>query len=194
MSRRHVELRFLSPILFATATLALAGPAAPQLKPEQKASFVLAADRTAYDAGSPARVAALVTIESGWHVNSHQPTFEWLIPTELTLELPAGWKAGSFRYPAAKMQRFAFEKEPLAVYDGDVVILAALQVPPGTVKAAYPLKARLRYQACNREQCLPPVTAEAGIQLTVGPGGRPQHQDLFSPSAGSAPRKPGGSP
>ncbi|HTG36360.1 MAG TPA: thioredoxin family protein [Thermoanaerobaculia bacterium] len=160
--------------------LALAGRAEAQLKAPQKATFVLNSDRTAYEAGAPARVAALVTIEHGWHVNSHKPSFEYLIPTVLDLTLPAGWPQETVQYPAAKMKTFSFEPKPLAVYDGDVVMLAAVQVPKGVKKGAYPVSASLRYQACNDTQCLPPVTAEARIELTVGPGGQAQHGELFA--------------
>src|SRR5262245_16732977 len=160
--------------------LALAAGAAAQLKPEQKASLVLNADRTAYEAGSAARVAALVTIEPEWHVNSNKPTFDYLIPTVLTLELPAGWTQDKVHYPPAEMQRFAFAEQPLAVYDGDVVIVADLKVPAGAAAGPYPIHGALRYQACNDSQCLPPVTAKAEIQLAVGPGGQPQHGEIFS--------------
>jgi len=169
--------------LFCLAVLALAGRAEAQLKAPQKAKFVLNADRTAYDPGTPARVAALVTIEPGWHVNSHQPSFEYLIPTVLELELPKGWPPGTIRYPAAKMKTFSFETRPLAVYDGDVVIVAQLQLPKGTANGTYPLHASLRYQACNDSQCLPPVTSQAEIQLKVEPGGKPRQADLFIPPA-----------
>ncbi|HEX9944425.1 MAG TPA: thioredoxin family protein [Thermoanaerobaculia bacterium] len=186
MAKRHPRTRFLKQLLCVFASLALPGAAEAQLKLEQKASFVLSADRTAYDPGTPARIAALVSIEPGWHVNSHQPTFEYLIPTVLSLELPEGWKHGEPQYPQAEMQTFAFENQPLAVYDGDVVILTGLEIPAGTPAGSYPVKASLRYQACNHEQCLPPVTAEAEIQLRVGPGGQPQHADLFSKAAAAA--------
>ncbi|HEV8579634.1 MAG TPA: thioredoxin family protein [Thermoanaerobaculia bacterium] len=169
--------RLLVPIL---CLLTLAGVAEAQLKPEHKASVVLNADRTAYDAGSTARVAALVTIEREWHVNSHKPTFDYLIPTVLTLELPEGWTPGAIEYPPAKMQTFAFADQPLAVYDGDVVIVADLKLPAGAGEGSYPVRGALRYQACNDAQCLPPVTTEAAIQLKVGAGGQPQHGDLFS--------------
>jgi len=154
--------------------------AGAQIPRQQKAKFVLNADQTAYDAGKPARVAALVTIEPGWHVNAHKPTFEYLIPTELSLKLPVGWKAEPAQYPAAEMKTFSFEKTPLAVYAGDVVILTRTQVPAGTKPGTYPVEAALRYQACNDSQCLPPVTAQAKIDLTVGPGGQPQHSKLFT--------------
>ena len=169
--------RLLTPWL---CLLAFAGGAAAQLKPEQKASVVLNADRTAYDAGSPARVAALVTIEPEWHVNSNKPTFDYLIPTVLTLELPEGWTQEQVHYPPAEMKRFAFADQPLAVYDGDVVIVADLKVPAGAAAGTYPVRGSLGYQACNDSTCLRPVTREAEIQLTVGPGGQPQHGDLFS--------------
>lgn len=163
--------------------LALAGRAEAQLKAPQKATFVLNSDRTAYEAGAPARVAALVTIEHGWHVNSHKPSFEYLIPTVLDLTLPAGWPQETVQYPAAKMKTFSFEPKPLAVYDGDVVMLASVQVPKEVKKGTYPVDASLRYQACNDTQCLPPVTAEARIQLTVGPNGQAQHGELFAKGA-----------
>lgn len=162
------------------AVLALAaGALEAQIRRPEKASFVLTADRTAYGAGSPARVAALVTIEPGWHVNSHTPTFDYLIPTELDLLLPESWPAETVQYPKAEMQTFAFADQPLAVYDGSVVIVGRLEVPAGTAQGPIPIRARLRYQACNDSQCLPPVTTEAELQLKVGPGGKPQHEDLF---------------
>jgi suppressor for copper-sensitivity B len=164
-----------------------AGPLTAQIKRPQKAAMELAADRTAYEPGGKAQVAALVTIESGWHVNAHQPTFEYLIPTILDIELPEGWTEETVRYPQAKMQTFAFEAQPLAVYDGDVLLVASLQIPAGTPAGPVPVKASLRYQACNDEQCLPPVTTEAEVALTVGPGGKPQHPSLFSGAAAAPP-------
>jgi thiol:disulfide interchange protein len=189
MARRHILRPAI--LLFLCSCIALAamvttGPAGAQLARQQKASFVLNSDRTAYDAGKPARLAALVSIEPGWHVNAHKPTFEYLIPTVLKLELPAGWPAEQVQYPAAAMKTFSFEKLPLAVYDGDVVLVAQLAVPAGTKAGVYPVQASLRYQACNDSQCLPPVTAQAEIRLTVGPGGKAQHSDLFTRVKGGA--------
>ena len=180
MTIRRIRIHSVVLICCLLAPLALAGRAGAQLQAPRKATFVLDSDRTAYEAGAPARVAALVTIEHGWHVNSHKPSFEYLIPTVLDLTLPAGWPQETVKYPAAKMKTFSFEPKPLAVYDGDVVMLAAVQVPKGVRKGTYPVSASLRYQACNDTQCLPPVTAEARIELTVGPGGQPRHGELFA--------------
>ncbi|HEY4591494.1 MAG TPA: protein-disulfide reductase DsbD domain-containing protein, partial [Thermoanaerobaculia bacterium] len=173
-------------LLIPLLALALAGRPGrieAQLQAPKKATFVLNSDRTAYDPGAPARVAALVSIEHGWHVNSHKPSFEYLIPTVFDLELPAGWPQETVGYPKAKMKTFSFEPHPLAVYDGDVVVVATFQVPKGTKPGSYPLQGSLRYQACNDQQCLPPVTVEAKIELKVGSGGQPQNGKLFTQAA-----------
>ena len=177
------RLLFLIPALLALALAGRPGRTEAQIQAPKKATFVLDADRTAYDPGAAARVAALVTIEHGWHVNSHKPSFEYLIPTVFELDLPAGWPQETVRYPAAKMKTFSFEPHPLAVYDGDVVVVASFQVPKGVKPGSYPLQGSLRYQACNDQQCLPPVTAEAKLDLKIGPGGQPQHGNLFAQGA-----------
>lgn len=168
--------------------LALAAGAQAQPPKPQKATLSVLADYTAYEAGSTARIAAKVTIDEGWHVNSFKPTFEFLIPTVLDLELPQGWPQEKVSYPKSEMQTFAFADQPLAVYDGQVVILSELQVPPEASPGKFPVRASLRYQACNDTQCLPPVTRTADLTLTVGPGGTPVASDLFrTVAAGGAP-------
>ncbi len=185
--RLAILLALAGILIFSYSTIH-AQPARPE-----KASFHLAVDRTAYDGGSTARIAALVSIEHGWHVNSHTPTFDYLIPTVLDLELPAGWPEESVQYPKAEIQTFAFADQPLAVYAGDVVILAELRVPEGTPEGGFPVRASLRYQACNDSQCLPPVTTTAEAKLTVGSGGQPVENAAFvagEPGDGGTPKGP----
>ncbi|HEX2642004.1 MAG TPA: protein-disulfide reductase DsbD domain-containing protein, partial [Thermoanaerobaculia bacterium] len=158
----------------ATAMLlagAPANPAAAQIPRPEKASLKLEADRTAYEAGTTARIAALVEIEHGWHVNSHQPTFDYLIPTVLNIHPPAGWPEEKILYPAAALKTFAFADQPLSVYDGQIVIEADVAVPAGTPAGDVPVRATLDYQACNDSQCLPPVTVEAKLTIRVGSSG-----------------------
>ena len=152
---------------------------------QEKAEIGLVADRTAYEPGETARVAAKVTVEEGWHVNSNTPTFDYLIPTKLDLELPAGWPDEALRYPKHEMQTFAFADQPLAVYDGEFVILAEVKVPAEAQNGKVEVRGALRYQACNHSQCLAPVTTDTTVTLTVGPGGTPIASELFQSAAPS---------
>ncbi len=154
--------------LAAAALVAVAStPAGAAIPRPEKAKLALQAEHAAVAAGETARISALVSIEAGWHVNSHTPTFDYLIPTELELELPAGWPAAAIDYPPAKKKSFAFADVPLSVYDGDVVIAAQVKLPAGAKPGAIVVGARLHYQACDHSQCLPPVTTRSQLTLTV---------------------------
>ena len=183
------------PATLSVVALGLFGAISTPAQPlrQEKAEVGLVADRTAYEPGETARVAAKITVEEGWHVNSNTPTFDYLIPTKLDLQLPAGWPDEAVRYPKHDMQTFAFADQPLAVYDGEFVILAEVKVPADAQTGPVPVKGALRYQACNDSQCLPPVTTDATVSLTVGPGGTPIASELFQGSAPSAPSDSGSS-
>jgi thiol:disulfide interchange protein DsbD len=104
------------------------------------------------------------TIAAGWHVNSHAPRDEFLIPTTVTLTPPEGVHAGDVEYPAPVARRLAFggAKEFL-LYEGTVRFAAPLEgvAAPG----AAPLRAALRFQACDDSHCLPPRTVELTAAL-----------------------------
>lgn len=167
-------------------SLAVAGlvslPALAQFPGAQhKATLEVATDRTAYEPGAQARVSARVEIEDKWHVNSNTPTFEYLIPTVLSLELPEGYPAPSFRYPQHHMFLLQDTDEPIAVYDGTFHVVGELELPSSAPAGVVPGVAALRYQACDDRQCLPPVTAKADFELVVGPGGEAVNAAWFAP-------------
>jgi suppressor for copper-sensitivity B len=148
-------------VLVATAFASAQG-----LPRQERAHFALRAGGPAPPGGT-ARVDAVVTIDSGWHVNSHQPTYEYLIPTVISVTPPAGWAAARLEYPAGVTKKFGFADEPLSVYDGTVAIPIELDVPAGAQGKAL-VEAELRYQACDDRSCLPPVTTKASLELAVG--------------------------
>jgi len=152
------------------------------LRPEM-AEVELLADRSAYEPGAEARFLAVMTLEEEWHANSHQPTYDWLIPTELTLTLPDGWATPAVTYPEGGMKSFQFVDDPISVYDGTVRFLVTVPIPEGAT-GTLPVLAGLRYQACDHSSCLPPVTTEASLELVVGAGGEPTYTELFEAGAG----------
>jgi suppressor for copper-sensitivity B len=146
----------------------------------KKASISLAADRTSYLPGETARLAVLVDVESGWHVNSNKPTFDYLIPTEVSLDLPPGWPAAEPSYPLGEMKTFAFADQPISVYDGQFVIPVQLAIPNEIAEERVTARATLRYQACDDRRCLPPTTASASLEMVLGTAGEPTDQQYFA--------------
>ena len=163
-----------------------AGVAQGQLQRPEKAKIRLLADRTSYAAGTTATLAAVMTIDEGWHTNSHTPTFDYLIPTIATFELPAGWAEPSLVYPPGVMRDFAFVEEPISVYEGRVEIRAQLPVP-AEASGEVALAVAVRYQACDHEQCLPPVSSRAELKLKVGAEGESAHAEVFGGGSDIAP-------
>src|SRR5262249_61871290 len=100
-----------------------------------------------------------LTIAPGWHVNAHRPRDEFLVPTTLEIEPPPGQKAAEVSWPEPVERTLAISAgKALLLYEGQVRLSAPLS---GTAAAsAPPLRARLRFQACNDATCLPPNTLD----------------------------------
>ncbi len=99
----------------------------------------------------------------GYHVNSHTPTEDFLIPTALTVPA-AGVKSGEPAYPAGQPYSFSFDpKTKLSVYAGDFIVKLPVTAAPG----AHSIDASLRYQACNNASCFPPKNLPVKIDFTA---------------------------
>lgn len=106
-------------------------------------------------AGKPATVALHFRVDQGFHINSHAPKSDMLIPTKILVEDMNGAEVSDVSFPVGTPYSFAFEpKTKLDVYTGDVMLTAHVKAKPGT----YTLKAALHYQACDQAACYPPKT------------------------------------
>lgn len=124
--------------------------------------------------GMALEVAVVVKIRPGFHVNAREVSADYLIPTELRAEVPAGFKMAEVIYPKGTLQTFAFSKDKqLNVYTNSVTVRLPLMVLPNAPLGAQHLAMKLRYQACSSEICLPPVTkdVEAAINVVATEGG-----------------------
>ncbi len=180
-----VDRRPTALLLLAFALLATSLQAQP-LGFLEKAKLEVVADRTAYEPGSTARIAAVVTIEPHWHVNSNQPSDENFIATTWQVKPPEGWPEPVMTYPPGKLLTFSFWDQPLSVYEGEIRILAELQIPADTPPGPIQLRTQLGYQACDDESCLPPIDVDKEVTLTIGPGGQAANALAFEPVDGSA--------
>ena len=132
--------------------------------------------------GSSFQIAVVMKIRTGFHVNAREKSEEYHIATDLKADLPDGFSSGEVSYPKGKLEKFAFSKVPLNVYQGTAIlrlpITAFATAPLG--EQHIPLK--LRYQACSNELCLPPVTLTLDAALNVAASAsdaKPAHADIF---------------
>jgi hypothetical protein len=133
--------------------------------------------------GSSFQLAVVLKIRPGFHINARKPSADYLIPTDLRANLPAGFKsAGEISYPKGELRTFAFTKTPLNVYEDKVILRVPLSAQSDAPLGAQHVPLKLRYQACNNEVCLPPVTLDVDAPVTVvasAANSRPAHPELF---------------
>ncbi len=131
-------------------------------KPKGHVSF--AAEQQSVKAGKPSVVELHFKVDEGFHVNSHTPKSELLIPTAVTMESAAGVKAGAAVYPAGTPYSFSFEpNEKLDVYTGEFVV----KVPVTAAAGEHTLTGSLHYQACDHAACYPPKTLPLQVLFTA---------------------------
>jgi len=137
--------------------------------------------------GKEFQAAVVAEIRSGYHVNSHKPSDEYLIATTLTAQLPEGFKLVDTIYPAGRQEKFSFSPDkPLDVYTGSVTFKLRLVAEAGAAIGAVKIPVILRYQACNDTTCLPPVKIPVELNVDVGAAdakGRAVHPEIFAAAA-----------
>jgi len=104
---------------------------------------------------APATLVIHVEVKPGWHVNSNVPLDPYLIPTRMTLRLPAGWSASPPAFPPHRVTKLAFSPDPVAVFEGAFDVTATVSLAPGAASGA--VSGAVEAQACNDHVCLPPA-------------------------------------
>jgi DsbC/DsbD-like thiol-disulfide interchange protein len=144
----------ISPAGIASAQLNMNAPAKP------KAYVVYAAEPQTVVANKPATVELRFQIVTGYHVNSHTPKSEFLIPTAVTLQPAAGVKAGELQYPHGMPYSFATDPNTkLDVYAGTFTV----KLPVVASAGEHTIDGTLKYQACDNASCYPPRTVPLKI-------------------------------
>jgi thiol:disulfide interchange protein DsbD len=171
----------------SAAAVLLWSPGAVRAQGVPKSSDVvtprLVADVDRLVAGRPFRLAVVADVRAGWHVNSHTPKEDFLIPTEVKLKPAAGLKFSAVAYPKQLERKFAFSDQKLAVYEGRTVFVVAASVDAGAAPGPRTISAVLSYQPCNDNQCLPPAQLTATLTIEVAKSGdaKPANADVFAP-------------
>jgi len=186
-------------LLLATAIAALiaAGPALAQIGGGPSVALDVMLETDAVHAGGSIRVAVIVKLGKGWHVNAHEPLDEYLIPTFLSIEPPDGFAERAVVYPEPETVTLKATNDKLAVYGEEFVVGAELAVREDLEPGVYALEGALKYQACDDTQCFPPKSAPVRVSVEVVPPDRTlkkQHAEVFAAirfgAASAAPSEP----
>jgi hypothetical protein len=136
----------------SASRLALNGSAVEYLFPEQ----------VTVAAGKPSDLTLHFRISQGLHINSHTPKDEYLIPTTFSIPDGLGVKLQEASYPAGT--EFTLPADPatkLSVYTDEFVIQARIVAEAGN----HLIEAKLHFQACDKNACLPPKTIPVAIDV-----------------------------
>lgn len=107
-------------------------------------------------------------VEPGFHINSNEPSAEYLIPTTLRLDPPTDIVLGKTVYPPGEEMSFAFDpSEKLSVYSGDFTVAVSVRPMASVLPTKYEFHGNLRYQACDNAACYPPKNLPVKFEVKV---------------------------
>jgi hypothetical protein len=124
-------------------------------------------EQVSVPAGKASPVTLHFRVAEGLHINSHTPSDAFLIPTDFSIPDgvgpdDAGVRLNAAIYPPGTIISPAFDpKTKLSVYTGEFIIQARIVATPGN----HLVQAKLHYQACDQNQCMPPKTINVPIDV-----------------------------
>jgi thiol:disulfide interchange protein DsbD len=122
--------------------------------------------------GDTARAALKVSLPEGLHTQSNKPRDPLLIPTELTIDAPAGVTVKEIVWPPSTDFKSAGQDQPLAVFEQTFAIGVQLSIAAAVPAGKTVVPFRLHYQACDANLCYAPLTASGEWTLEVGGAGK----------------------
>jgi len=177
ISMRYFGAALFFLLLVTSALFAQSSSSAKQVSVEA----ILSADKI--QSGQTAQIAIMLKINEGWHVNSHKPTFDYLIGTRFELQQVEGIIVTDVQYPDGKLVPLSFADQPIDVYEGTTILFASIKLSDKMAPGSDTLKGSVTVQACNNQLCLAPSTMELSIPVEIVAAGAPvtpQNQEIFA--------------
>jgi uncharacterized protein YyaL (SSP411 family) len=104
-------------------------------------------------------IAATIAIDAGYHVNANPASFDYLIPTKVSIP---GISDAKVVYPLGQVFKPQFLPDGILVYEGSASI--RIELPLGSLARVRSLAMNLEVQACNLQICLPPSTISVPVE------------------------------
>ena len=151
---------------WARRALVLAALSLPLLPQSKGVLSVSPVDKLAIQRGAAGEVKITAQLQPGFHVNSNTPSEDYLIPLKLT------WAkepllAEQVIYPKPQSEKYDFSPTPLSVFSGNFEIVTRFKAPADARNGPAIMNGKLRYQACNNKECLPPRTIEIPVTVEI---------------------------
>lgn len=149
----------LAILLAGTAAFAQSGP--PTVSYDAPAPVMVAPGRISH-------VTLVFRVGEGFHINSHKPLDELLLPTVVKLDPPTDIMIAKIEYPQGEMLSFPFSPESkLSVYSGEFRVTAMVRPSAAMPHGTFRVHGDLRFQACNNRQCFPPKKIPVQFDVKV---------------------------
>jgi hypothetical protein len=150
-----------APFLLLCSSAALAQGSSPLVS-------VAPIDTVVVARGGKAPLSIALQVNRGFHVNSHQPNDELLLPTVVHLYPPDGILIMNIAYPEAEELALPFAgKDKLSVYSGSFEVTAEVRATKLAGAGMQRVHGEVRYQACDNRQCFPPKSTPLEFDVKV---------------------------
>ncbi len=116
-------------------------------------------------AGEQFLVSIVFDIAESWYIYAPtgNNTAQGMVETKINFELPEGiTTVRKIKWPKP------YSKGSYEVYEGkDITISQAFVTKPRLKSGSYGIKAKVRYQTCNENMCLPPIKEKFTIKVHI---------------------------
>ena len=165
ITRAHIRFGITLTLTLAALTVSAQSP----LSDEPSRSILKGAaveylypEQVTVPAGKSSPIEMHFRVAEGLHINSHTPTQDYLIPTVLMIPEASGVRLEEASYPAGSDITLPLDPTTkLNVYTGEFTINARIVAARGN----HLVEAKLHFQACDRNACMPPKTITVPIDV-----------------------------
>ena len=172
-----IRMRSIVLLLALIAGRSFAGTSADVVRPTAK----LSADKV--HAGGSVKVAVILQIADGWHVNARTPSADYLIGTTVSVKSQENVILSDIQYPFGQNVKLAFADQPLNVYQGATTVFLTIHLSEKAAAPAETLHVTIEVQACNDHVCMPPARIALPIPIPIAAASERAaelNQDVFA--------------
>ncbi|HKJ82268.1 MAG TPA: protein-disulfide reductase DsbD domain-containing protein [Ignavibacteriaceae bacterium] len=117
--------------------------------------------------GTEIELKIILNIEDTRHINAHKPTDESLTPTSVKFEKSKDFAITGIKYPPAEMLKLQFSNQELALYETQATVKTKIFVGKNFKEKELTVRGNLRYQPCNNQTCLFPVSKPFSFEIRL---------------------------